>query len=208
MRRFEHHVDEPHHHHPPATVQLVLDPGDEAATAQWVWAQAGPRQLVLEPGPGTRGEPGLYKHLLAALGPGTLRETGEQVPPLGLVLSWAPIRCWRPQLADLAGVLVRGEVSELFALRAGMLPVTAWVALHHLAQHAGLQLSLVVQGRPPTPDQLATLDGSRLRRSAATTLACLDRSCADGRGGPWWGRPCHRAGQAFLATSDGTGWSG
>ena len=42
MRRFEHHVDKPQHDHPPATVQLVLDPGDEAAVVQWAWAQAGP----------------------------------------------------------------------------------------------------------------------------------------------------------------------
>ena len=200
MRRFEHHADEPRHDHRPATVQLVLDPGDEAVVVQWVWAQAGQHRLVLAPGPGTRGEPGLYKHLATVLGPRALRETGEQVPPFGLVSSWASIRCWRPRLADLAGVLVRGEVSELFVLRAQTLPVTAWGALHHLAQHAGLQLSLVVQGRPPTPDQLATLEGSRLRRSAATTLACPDRSGTDGRGGPWWGRPCHRAGQAFVAS--------
>jgi hypothetical protein len=111
MRRFEHHADEPHHDHPPAMVQLVLDPGDEAAVVQWVWAQAGSHRLVVAPGPGTRGEPGLYKHVATVLGPGALRETREHVPPFGLVSSWAPISCWRPHLADLAGVLVRSYLA-------------------------------------------------------------------------------------------------
>jgi len=193
MRRFEHHADEPRHAHATGEVQLVLDPGDEVAVTQWVWAQckADARRLVIAPGPGTRGQPGLYKHLLAAFGPRAVRETREQTRPLGLVWSWTPHQ--QPHLADLAGVLARAEVSELYVLRAETVPVASWAALRHMAQHAGLRLSLVVQGRPPSPDQLAALRGSRLKRRPVATLVPFRRSGPAGAGVPWWNRPCHQA---------------
>ena len=89
-------------------------------------------------------------------------------------------------------MLARAEVSELYVLWAETVPVAAWAGLRHLAQHAGLRLSLVVQGRPHGPDQLAVPEG-RLQRRPAATLVPLNRSGPVGIGAPWWGRPCHRA---------------
>jgi hypothetical protein len=149
------------------------------------------RRLVIAPGPGTWGQPGLYKHLLAAFGPRAVRETREQTRPLGLVWSWTPHQ--QPHLADLAGVLARAEVSELYVLRAETVPVASWAALRHMAQHAGLRLSLVVQGRPPGPDQLAALRGYRLKRRPAATLVPFSRSGPAGAGAPRWSLPCHQA---------------
>jgi hypothetical protein len=54
-------------------------------------------------------------------------------------------------------------------LRAETVPVASWAALPHMAQHAGLRLSLVVQGRPPNPDQTG-----RAPRVTATKAARRD----------------------------------
>ena len=74
----------------------------------------------------------------------------------------------RPHPADLAGVLARAEVSELYVLWAETVPVAAWAGLRHLAQHAGLRLSLVVQGRPHGARPAGRARGS------ATTATCRD----------------------------------
>ena len=115
-------------------------------------------------------------------------------PPRGEQLDFFPEFAPQPRtgglgvvsMRDLVTPLRRGQIREVWVLRAQALRPERWWELAHLASLASVGLCLVVHGRSPTGAELGALRGCRVRYRAAPALR-------GGPSSPWWSRPSYRA---------------
>ena len=193
-------------------VTVLLDPDDDKAVAELLYKRCrdGSGSLVISPAPRSWSSDALAGSVFAALGVWNRRGSeprsqqlfldGLEPPPSEqpeqLELLWVPTRAdqlrrraSRPRrtprgLEDAVQAMCDARISDLYVLRAQVMPGRAWTLLASFAAQCEVHLHLVVHGRPPRREQLAAL----------ALFEVVQRSVADGhpRVRPWWSRPMFR----------------